>query len=55
MTTTTLKSGASGQTVGSVTYTAGKTKITVPVVLKGKIAGPTAWWRLTHPGALLGK
>jgi serine-type D-Ala-D-Ala carboxypeptidase (penicillin-binding protein 5/6) len=55
MTTTTLKSGANGQTVGSVTWTAGKTKVTVPVVLQGKIAGPSTWWRLTHPGELLGK
>jgi D-alanyl-D-alanine carboxypeptidase (penicillin-binding protein 5/6) len=54
MTTTTLKSGANGQTVGSVTWTAGKTKVTVPVVLQGKIAGPSTWWRLTHPGELLG-
>ena len=54
MTTTTLKTGASGETVGSVTWTAGKTKISVPVILKGKIKGPSSWWRLTHP-QLLGK
>jgi D-alanyl-D-alanine carboxypeptidase (penicillin-binding protein 5/6) len=55
MTTTSLKSGANGQTVGSVTWTAGKTRVTVPVVLQGKIAGPSTWWRLTHPGELLAK
>jgi serine-type D-Ala-D-Ala carboxypeptidase (penicillin-binding protein 5/6) len=55
MTTTTLKTGASGEKVGSVTYVAGKSTVTVPVVLKGKIQGPTAWWRLTHPMQLLGK
>ena len=55
MTTTTLKSGVDGETVGAVTWTAGKTRVTVPVVLQGKIAGPTTWWRLTHPGELLGK
>jgi serine-type D-Ala-D-Ala carboxypeptidase (penicillin-binding protein 5/6) len=51
--TTTLKTGASGETVGSVTWTAGKTTVTVPVVLRGKVAGPSTWWRLTHPGQLL--
>ena len=55
MTTTTLKTGASGEKVGSVTYVAGKSTVTVPVVLKGKIQGPTSWWRLTHPMQLLGK
>jgi serine-type D-Ala-D-Ala carboxypeptidase (penicillin-binding protein 5/6) len=55
MSTTTLKTGASGEKVGSVTWTAGKTKVTVPVVLSGRIAGPSSWWRLTHPVQLLGK
>jgi D-alanyl-D-alanine carboxypeptidase (penicillin-binding protein 5/6) len=55
MTTTTLKTGASGEKVGSVTYVAGKSTVTVPVVLKGKIQGPSTWWRLTHPMQLLGK
>jgi serine-type D-Ala-D-Ala carboxypeptidase (penicillin-binding protein 5/6) len=55
ITTTALKFGASGQTVGSVTWKAGTTTITVPVVLQGKIAGPSSWWRLTHPAQLLGK
>jgi serine-type D-Ala-D-Ala carboxypeptidase (penicillin-binding protein 5/6) len=55
MTTTALKTGASGEKVGSVTWTAGKTTITVPVVLRGRIAGPNSWWRLTHPAQLLGK
>jgi D-alanyl-D-alanine carboxypeptidase (penicillin-binding protein 5/6) len=41
--------------VGSVTWTAGKTKISVPVILQGKIKGPSSWWRLTHPMELLGK
>jgi serine-type D-Ala-D-Ala carboxypeptidase (penicillin-binding protein 5/6) len=55
MTTTQLKTGASGERVGSVTWTAGKTTETVPVVLQGRIAAPSAWWRLTHPAQLLGK
>jgi D-alanyl-D-alanine carboxypeptidase (penicillin-binding protein 5/6) len=55
MKTTTLKKGATGETVGSVTWVAGKTTVTVPVVLKGSIRGPSTWWRLTHPSELLGK
>ncbi len=55
MTTTTLKTGASGEKVGSVTWVAGKTTVTVPVVLQGSIRGPSSWWRLTHPAELLGK
>jgi D-alanyl-D-alanine carboxypeptidase (penicillin-binding protein 5/6) len=49
MTTTTLKTGTDGETVGSVTWTAGTSTVTVPVVLDGSITPPTAWWRLTHP------
>jgi hypothetical protein len=26
----------------------------VPLELQGKIDGPDAWWRLTHPFELLG-
>lgn len=55
MSTTTLKTGANGEKVGSVTWTAGKNVVTVPVVLQGKIEGPSAWWRLTHPFQILGK
>jgi serine-type D-Ala-D-Ala carboxypeptidase (penicillin-binding protein 5/6) len=55
MTTTTLKTGATGEKVGSVTWTAGKSTVTVPVVLQGHIKPPTTWWRLTHPMQLLGK
>jgi D-alanyl-D-alanine carboxypeptidase (penicillin-binding protein 5/6) len=54
MTTTTLKTGANGEKVGSVTWVAGKNTVTVPVVLKGKIVGPDAWWKLTHPSRLFG-
>jgi D-alanyl-D-alanine carboxypeptidase (penicillin-binding protein 5/6) len=55
MKTTTLKTGKSGEAVGSVTWVAGKITETVPVILKGTIRGPSAWWRLTHPNELLGK
>jgi D-alanyl-D-alanine carboxypeptidase (penicillin-binding protein 5/6) len=49
MTTTTLKTGKNGEKVGSVTWTAGASTTTLPVVLDGAIAPPTAEWRLTHP------
>jgi serine-type D-Ala-D-Ala carboxypeptidase (penicillin-binding protein 5/6) len=55
MKTTTLKTGTSGEKVGSVTWVAGKTTVSVPVVLDGRIHGPSTWWRLTHPFQLLGK
>ncbi len=53
--TTTPPGSGSGATVGSITYVAGKATVTVPVVLEGKITGPSAWWRLTHPFELFGK
>jgi serine-type D-Ala-D-Ala carboxypeptidase (penicillin-binding protein 5/6) len=49
ITTEPLKTGASGERVGTVTWAAGKNTVKVPVVLKGTIAGPSDWWRLTHP------
>jgi D-alanyl-D-alanine carboxypeptidase (penicillin-binding protein 5/6) len=49
MATTTLKTGRDGEKVGAVTWTAGKSTVTVPVILQGTIREPTAWWRLTHP------
>ena len=49
MTTSTLKTGSDGEKVGSMTWKAGTSTVTVPVVLKGSITPPTAWWRLTHP------
>jgi D-alanyl-D-alanine carboxypeptidase (penicillin-binding protein 5/6) len=49
METTTLTTGADGEEVGSVTWTAGPNTVTVPVVLDGTIEPPDAWWRLTHP------
>ena len=39
--------------MGAVTWTVGNATVSVPVVLKGKIAKPSAWWRLTHPAQLL--
>lgn len=55
MTTTTIKTGKDGEKVGTLTWKAGKSTVSVPVVLQGSIKGPSAWWRLTHPSELLGK
>jgi len=52
MTISTLKTGKDGERVGSVTWTAGTSSVTVPVLLKGSIPPPSAWWRLTHPQQL---
>jgi len=52
MTTTDVKSGRSGEVVGSVTYTAGDSTDTVQLVLDADIEPPDAWWRLTHPTQL---
>jgi D-alanyl-D-alanine carboxypeptidase (penicillin-binding protein 5/6) len=45
----------SGSEVGTATFVAGTSTITVPLTLDGAIKGPDAWWRLTHPAELLGK
>lgn len=52
MDTSTPETYADGEVIGSVTWTAGPNTTTVPVVIEGDIAPPTAWWRLTHPGEL---
>lgn len=54
MQTTTIATGADGEEVGTVTWTAGVQSVTVPVVLKGSIRPPDQWWRLTHPFELGG-
>lgn len=55
VTTTPVTEAASGTKVGSVTFVAGNATVSVPLVLKGAITAPSAWWRLTHPAELLGK
>jgi D-alanyl-D-alanine carboxypeptidase (penicillin-binding protein 5/6) len=55
VTTTAVTEAASDTKVGSVTFTAGKSTVTVPLVLRGAITAPDGWWRLTHPVELLGK
>jgi len=52
MTTSALKTGTDGEKVGQVTWKSGSSTATAPVLLKGSIAPPSAWWRLTHPQEL---
>jgi D-alanyl-D-alanine carboxypeptidase (penicillin-binding protein 5/6) len=55
VTTEPVGASANGKKVGEITFVAGKSTVTVPLVLKGAIAEPSWSWRLTHPGELLGK
>lgn len=52
-TTRSLTAAGDGDRVGTVTWTAGKTTVTVPLLLQGAIIPPDQVWRLTHPGDLL--
>jgi D-alanyl-D-alanine carboxypeptidase (penicillin-binding protein 5/6) len=47
--TVTLTTGKKGDTVGTLTFTAGPQTTTVPVFLDRGISPPDQWWRLTHP------
>ncbi|GAB3616972.1 hypothetical protein GCM10027416_15290 [Okibacterium endophyticum] len=48
-----VETGSTGTEVGTVTFTAGASSVVVPLVLRGSIEAPDAWWRLTHPVELL--
>ena len=52
MDTSTPKTYKDGESVGTITWSAGPNTATVDVTLDGGIEQPTAWWRLTHPGEL---
>lgn len=52
MTVKHLTTGTDGERVGTVTWRAGQATVTAPVVLRGAIRPPSAWWRLTHPSEL---
>lgn len=52
MDTTAPESFEDGESVGSITWTAGPNTETARVALDGGIDQPDAWWRLTHPGEL---
>ena len=43
---------ADGESVGTITWTAGPNKATADVKISGELEEPTLWWRLTHPGEL---
>ncbi|MCJ1706922.1 D-alanyl-D-alanine carboxypeptidase family protein [Microbacterium sp. VKM Ac-2923] len=50
--TVTPQNYADGEVVGTVTWTAGPETTSSDVKIKGAIAEPTLWWRLTHPTEL---
>ena len=52
MDTTTPETYEDGESVGTITWTAGPNTATADVTLEGGLDQPTAWWRLTHPGDL---
>ncbi|WP_423924069.1 D-alanyl-D-alanine carboxypeptidase family protein [Frigoribacterium sp. 2-23] len=55
ITTDEVGSGARGATVGRVTFSIGDgQKAEVPLRLDRALVEPDAWWRLTHPGVVLG-
>lgn len=57
--TTTVAAGGTGEAdagapVGTATVTAGAHRVEVPLALDRAVPGPDGWWRLGHPGELLG-
>ena len=52
--TRTVQSGTNGEKVGTIGWVAGKSSVIVPLALRGRIHGPSTWWRLTHPAEVLG-
>lgn len=47
-----VSSAVDGDIVGTVTYTIGAKKVSVPLVLKGEISPPDWFWKLTHPASV---
>ncbi|WP_396641946.1 D-alanyl-D-alanine carboxypeptidase family protein [Microbacterium sp.] len=52
MDTTRPETYEDGESVGTISWTAGPNTATADVTLEGGIERPTSWWRLTHPGEL---
>lgn len=52
MDTTRPETYEDGESVGTISWTAGPNTATADVTLEGGIERPTPWWRLTHPGEL---
>jgi D-alanyl-D-alanine carboxypeptidase (penicillin-binding protein 5/6) len=44
-----VQEGAKGTAVGSVVFTVGTQKVTVPLKLNATIDAPDLWWRVTNP------
>jgi D-alanyl-D-alanine carboxypeptidase (penicillin-binding protein 5/6) len=53
VTTTEVGLARAGERVGSVVFTAGTQKISVPLALEKAIDDPGALWRLSNPFGLL--
>jgi serine-type D-Ala-D-Ala carboxypeptidase (penicillin-binding protein 5/6) len=51
---TPVSTGSKGQSVGTVTFTAGGHSVTVPLGLAAKVDDPGPGWRLSHPGLIVG-
>jgi serine-type D-Ala-D-Ala carboxypeptidase (penicillin-binding protein 5/6) len=49
-----MRVGAAGETIGTVTFTQGKTVVKQPLTLAKAIDDPGFWWRFTHPLTLFG-
>lgn len=47
--TTTPRTYADGEVIGTITWTAGPNTATADIAISGDIDPPTDWWRLTHP------
>jgi len=47
-----VRHGKSGTVVGEIEFASPTNHAQVPLVLRGAIAEPDAWWRLTHPQRL---
>ena len=45
-----LDEGTAGERVGEVRWSVDDETVHVPLVLEGDLPGPSAWWRLAHPG-----
>jgi D-alanyl-D-alanine carboxypeptidase (penicillin-binding protein 5/6) len=48
----TPRTWADGETVGTITWTAGPKTASADVKIVGSLEPPTLWWRLTHPSDL---
>lgn len=48
-----VRTGSAGEDVGDLVFTSGPTTVSIDLELATDLDDPGAWWRLTHPAALL--